>query len=236
MLHLHTYTKLTLMIAFMGWFAISGFSRMVQPPPPKDTSLIQLYGVVMTADSLKAIPSASIIILGKNRGTITNEQGVFSIVVNRGDRILISSVGYKDKSVLMPMSLKSNQYSIIQLMVNDTSYLPATVLQSLPTREQFERDFVNYTIPDDAYEIARQNIDEDKRNFLLRNLPEDGREAVSFQLQQQATRYYYAGQLPPIQLLNPAAWSEFVKSWKRGDFKKPSSTTSTDTNTDIDSN
>ncbi|WP_315821695.1 hypothetical protein [Paraflavitalea speifideaquila] len=47
-------------------------------------SVIQLYGVVMTADSLKAIPSVSITIKGERRGTQTNEQGVFSIVVQKG--------------------------------------------------------------------------------------------------------------------------------------------------------
>ena len=33
-------------------------------------SVVQLYGVVMTADSLKAIPLASIIVNKKGRGTI----------------------------------------------------------------------------------------------------------------------------------------------------------------------
>ena len=32
-----------------------------------------------------------------------------------------------------------NQQSVIQLMVNDTIYLPATIIKSRPTKEQFER-------------------------------------------------------------------------------------------------
>ena len=42
-------------------------------------SVVQLYGVIMTADSLKAIPFASIVVNNKGRGTITNNDGVFSI-------------------------------------------------------------------------------------------------------------------------------------------------------------
>ena len=34
---------------------------------------------------------------GQNRGTITNDQGVFSIVVLKGDAIEFSSIGYKPK-------------------------------------------------------------------------------------------------------------------------------------------
>lgn len=183
-------------------------------------SVIQLYGVVMTADSLKAIPSASVIVQGKGRGTITNNDGVFSIAVLKGDKIIFSSVGYKDKVIDIPANLKETEYSVIQLLINDTNYLPATILKPRPSREEFERDFVNTQIPDDAYEIARQNTDEAKRRVLIANMPADGREAVNMQLRQQAQKYYYAGQVPPMNILNPLAWNEFVKAWKRGDFKK----------------
>ena len=57
-------------------------------------SVVQLYGVVMTADSLQAIPSASVIVEDKLRGTFTNNQGVFSIVVLKGDRIRFSCIGF----------------------------------------------------------------------------------------------------------------------------------------------
>ncbi|MGG2383105.1 hypothetical protein, partial [Salmonella enterica] len=71
-----------------------------------------------------------------------------------------------------------------------------------------------------SYEIARQNLDEQKRRALLASMPADGREAVSYQLRQQANKYYYSGQLPPMNIFNPAAWADFIQAWKRGDFKK----------------
>ena len=104
-------------------------------------------------------------------------------------------------------------------MVNDTTYLPATILRPRPSREQFERDFANTRVPDDAYEIARQNTDEAARRILLATLPADGREAVNYQLKQQAAKSYYAGQTAPMNILNPFAWADFIKAWKRGDFK-----------------
>ncbi len=183
-------------------------------------SVVQLYGVIMTSDSLRAIPAASIIVVGKGRGTITNGDGVFSIAVLKGDKIVFSSIGFKERSISIPTYLNDNQFSVIQLMDNDTTYLPATVIKSRPTREQFERDFVNNRVADDYYEIARQNIDEQKRAALMASLPNDGREAVNFQFRQQAAKYYYAGQTPPIGLLNPAAWGSFIQAWKRGDFKR----------------
>ncbi len=183
-------------------------------------SVVQLYGVVMSADSLKALPAVSIVVQGQNRGTITNDEGVFSIVVLKGDKVEFTSVGYKPKLVDIPRNLEGNQHSIIQLMIEDTVYLPATIIRKLPSREEFERDFVNTQVPDDQQEIARQNVSESNRQALMSVYPRDGREASNYYFKQNARKYYSAGQLPPQNIFNPMAWSEFIKAWKRGDFKR----------------
>lgn len=173
----------------------------------------------MTADSLVGIPAVSVTIKGQNRGTLTNDQGVFSIVVLKGDEIEFSHVSYKPKLITIPKSLEGNQHSVIQLMVADTVYLPATIIKPRPTPEQFARDFVGTKVPDDDIEIARQNTSEAKRRVLLRTVPGDGREATSIQFRNVANRAVYQGQVPPMNIFNPAAWADFIQSWKRGDFK-----------------
>lgn len=215
--------KKYLRIFLVTWSLLYGSTLLAQVQPTNKDSIVQLFGVVMTADSLRAVPSASVIVVDRGRGTITNNDGVFSIVVYKGDKITFSSVGFKEKTIDIPINLKENQYSVIQLLVNDTAFLPATILRPRPTREQFERDFVNVNVPDDMYEVARQNTDEAKRRILISSLPADGREAVNYQLRQQSNKYYYAGQIPPMNILNPLAWADFIKSWKRGDFKKKKS-------------
>jgi len=211
--------KISVQIAIATLLLFLSNKSFAQAYPSKD-SVIQLYGVIMTADSLRGVPAASIIVVGKGRGTISNGYGVFSIAVLKGDKISFSSVGFKDKEITIPSNLPDNQYSVIQLLVSDTFYLPATILKSKPSREQFERDFASSRMDDDAYEIARQNTEEGKMRALMATLPADGKEAVNFQLRQQAVKYYYAGQVPPQNIFNPAAWGEFIKAWKRGDFKK----------------
>ncbi|MBA2249634.1 MAG: carboxypeptidase-like regulatory domain-containing protein [Chitinophagaceae bacterium] len=183
-------------------------------------SVVQLYGVVMTADSLKGIPAVSIVIKGTNRGTYSSEQGVFSIVVLKGDQIEFTSIGYKPKLVTIPKNLDGNDQSMIQLMVQDTVYLPATIIKKRPSREQFERDFVNTKVPDDNQEIARRNTNEASLAVLAKVLPKDGREVSNYYLKQNAQKYYYTGQIPPQNIFNPLAWAEFIKAWKRGDYKK----------------
>lgn len=182
-------------------------------------SVVQLYGIVMTADSLKGLESVSVVVKGQNRGTITNNKGVFSIVVLKGDEVVFTSIGYKPKTVSIPANLEGNQHSIIQLMVNDTVYLPATIIKARPSRAQFERDFLNAEMPDDYITIARKNNNEATRRILLANLPTDGRENSSTYLRQNANKAYYTGQIPPMNIFNPFAWAEFIKAWKRGDYK-----------------
>ena len=91
-------------------------------------SVVQLYGIVMTTDSLRGLESVKVVVKGQGRGTITNDRGVFSIVVLKGDQIEFTSVGFKPKTN-HPKTLEGNQQSVIQLMINDTVYLPATINQ-----------------------------------------------------------------------------------------------------------
>ena len=183
-------------------------------------SVVQLYGVVMTADSLVGIPAVSVMVKGQNRGTITNNQGVFSIVVLKGDIVEFTHVSYKPKIVSIPKNLEGNQYSVVQLMIADTVYLPATIIRPRPSAAQFARDFANTKVEDDDYEVARKNTSVAKRRALAEGLPRDGREASNIQLRNVAQKAYYAGQNPPQNIFNPAAWMEFIEAWKRGDFKK----------------
>ena len=182
-------------------------------------SVVQLYGIVMTADSLKGLESVSVVVKGQNRGTSSNSKGVFSIVVLKGDQVEFTSIGYKPKTIIIPANLEGNQHSVIQLMVTDTIYLAATIIKARPSRAQFERDFINTEVPDDYITIARKNTNEATRKMLVATLPTDGREASSHYLRQTANKAYYAGQVPPMNIFNPFAWAEFIKAWKRGDYK-----------------
>src|SRR5919112_1125049 len=210
--------KRILLISFL-LVTITPFIANAQFEKLKD-SVVQLYGVVMTADSLQGIPSVSVVVKGQNRGTVTNDQGVFSIVVLKGDQIEFSSIGYKPKSVSIPKNLDGNQQSIIQLLVQDTVYLPATIIKRRPSRAEFERDFINTKVPDDNQEIARKNTSAATRRALMSVYPADGSEATSYYFKQNANRASYAGQTPPQNIFNPLAWAEFIKAWKRGDYKK----------------
>ena len=51
-------------------------------------------------------------------------------------------------------------------------------------------------------------------------MPMDGSMNYRNYMDNQVSKLYYRGQAQPITVFNPFAWAEFIKAWKRGDFKR----------------
>lgn len=182
--------------------------------------IVQINGVTMTADSLRGVPGVVVVVKDKNRGVESSNAGVFSIVVYKGDTLQFSALGFRDKEYVVPENIEGHYLSMIQLMVQDTFYLPETIIRSLPTKEQFDYAFKHWKIPDDKYEIARKNTDELTLRALAYILPKDGRENQAAYQNMQARDAVYYGQVKPMNLFNPLAWADFYEAWKRGDFRR----------------
>jgi hypothetical protein len=183
-------------------------------------ALIQISGVIMTADSLRAVPAATILVKNRDRGVEAEDNGVFSIVCYKGDTLQFSSIGFRSKQYIVPKELPGQYYSIIQLMVQDTFYLPETIIKPLPSKEAFDYAFKYWHIPNDQYEIARKNTDAYLLRMLAYTMPIDGREAQSRQLRKMANDAVYYGQRPPMNIFSPISWGEFFEAWKRGDYRR----------------
>lgn len=205
--------------AFLSVIILVISTKQVQAQVGFD-NVIQINGVVMTADSLRAVPNATVQVKNKNRGIETNYNGVFAFVCYKGDTLQFSSIGFRSKEFIVSKDLPGNYYTLIQLMVQDTFYLPETIIKPLPSKEGFDYAFLNWHIPNDKYEIARRNTDAYMLRALAYTLPMDGREAQSRALKQQARDAVYYGQQKPMNIMNPLAWAEFFDAWKRGDFRR----------------
>jgi hypothetical protein len=185
-------------------------------------SVIQIDGVTMTADSLRAVADVIVEVKGKNRGTETAYTGVFSMVCEKGDTLKFSCIGFRSKEFVIAKDLKGDLFSMIQLMVQDTFYLPETIIRPLPSKERFNYAFQHWQVPNDQYELARRNTNAYMLRALAYTMPIDGRTAQSRLMAQQANQAVYYGQQQPMNILSPIAWGQFFEAWKRGDFRKQS--------------
>lgn len=182
--------------------------------------IIQITGVTMTADSLKAVPDVAISIRNRDRGTYSSLFGVFSLVCSKGDTLNFSAVGYRTKEYVIPPDINGKYFNLVQLMVMDTFYLPETIIRPLPYGDEFDYAFKYWDIPNDKYAIAQQNTNDRVMAYLRATVPKNGPENQSYYQTEQGKAGYYYGQQRPIGIFNPFKWGEFFNSWKRGDFKK----------------
>lgn len=205
-------------LAFFFLFLGFVFSKSAWAQPI-DQDLIQFSGVVITGDSLNPVPFTNIIIEQTGRGTVTDYYGYFSFVAQKGDSILFSSVGHRKTRFIIPDSLASNKYSLIQIMSVDTVQLRETIIYPWPTREQFKDAFLAMEIADTDYDRARRNLAQ--ADMIARSdaaMPSGG-ETFKYSMGEYQSKMYYAGQAPPVNILNPIAWAKFIEAWKDGDFK-----------------
>ncbi|MCF8295918.1 MAG: carboxypeptidase-like regulatory domain-containing protein [Saprospiraceae bacterium] len=216
--------KITIKILFLINFLL--ISTVIQAQK-KGKDLVQFSGVVVAADSLRPIPFTNIIDKTIRHGTTTDYYGFFSFVAQLGDTIHFTSIGFKKAVYIIPDTLKSNRYSLIQVLTQDTILLSETVILPWPTQEQFKQAFLNLKIPDDDLERAKKNLARAELKDKMNTIAMDGSMNYRNYVSKQIYNYSYMGMQKPSltgmmnnPLLNPFAWAQFIKSWKRGDFKR----------------
>lgn len=209
-------------LAFISFLVLlsGGHQLNAQSNRNSDTMLVQFSGLILTADSIMPVPYVNIFIPGTGRGTISDLNGFFSFVARKGDEVRFSALGYKTSTFVIPDTLAGYKYSMIKLLSADTFYLDEAVIQVLPSRQVFDYYFVKADIPDDDLERARKNLEREAMREQIEKMGMDGQENSKYYLQQQAQKFYWAGQIPPMNLFSPIAWAKFFEAWKRGDFKR----------------
>jgi len=198
------------------------FIGMTSLTAQEDKDIIQFSGMVLDGsnDELYPVPYTNILVKGKGRGTYSDLKGFFSIVVEAGDTIVFSAIGYKTVEYVIPTDLEDKRYSIVQLMTQDTINLPETVVFPWPSREHFKLEFLAMDVTPELQRRASENLAAETLAKMRNEVPTDGVENANFYLRQQSREFYHIGQQPPMNIFNPVAWKQFFDAWKDGDFKR----------------
>jgi len=197
----------------IGLFFILDISNAQKP------DIYQLSGFVKS-ELQEGLPFVHIIIKNKRRGTISDFQGFFSLVVEKNDTLIFSSIGYKKTSFYVGDTVSYHDYFITKILESDTITLNEMVIFPWNTYEQFKEAFLKLDAPKD-------DIDRAIKNFALieeqlKKYPADSDPSLNYKyfMQQTYNQLYYTGQLPPNNLLNPIAWAQFFSALRNGDFKR----------------
>jgi hypothetical protein len=183
----------------------------------QEKRLIQLNGRVIN-EMNEPLPFSNILIMNSYRGTITNNSGRYTLVVEPGDTVLFSAAGYKRKYLRMPVTVSTPFIQLDVVLEVDTLIIEAVEIYPWKSYEEFKEAFVNLKLPTDDMERARRNIALLRTQIIIDQDP-DGYANFKNIMEQQYRETYSQNMYPSWQILNPFAWAKFFEALKRGDFK-----------------
>lgn len=186
----------------------------------KPSKLIQLSGVVVSADSLERLPFAAVFDKTTRHGTVSDYYGYFSLVTRPGDTLIFQYLGYKASTYIVPDTLSQFGYALIQLMEPDTIMSKPVRVYPWPSKEEFARAFIEMDPYEDDLRRAQRQLSGENLAALASRVSNDASLTYSWQRQQQQSQLYSRGQFPVNNLLNPVAWAQFIESWKKGKLKR----------------
>lgn len=178
--------------------------------------IIQFTGVVLGSDSVTIIPGTHIYIPYSGRGTTTNPYGFFSIPVVEGDSLVFSAVGYKRAFFKVPNHDDESSLKVIITLKEDITFLEEVEVRPYPTEAMFKEALITMELPyQQEYANIYQWLNSEIMQEAYLSLPASPNENLRYFTQQQQQAYINRYSPPQNQLLNPFAWSQFIKSLKK---------------------
>ena len=209
--------RLAFVCAFTLWMGPAASCQTDSLP----AQVVQVSGLVVTGDSLSPLPYCTVFRSRDRRGTMTDARGFFSLPALTGDTLEFSSVGYVSQQAVIPEGGELARVNLVQPMGRDTVAMKDAFVYPWPSRERFRQDFLALGLPNQGLDPAWDSpIDPMDVYDRLSEVGRDGQSTSSEVLAAQAQQAGYAGQAPPVNLLNPVAWAQFLQALKSGDLRR----------------
>ncbi|WP_155208105.1 carboxypeptidase-like regulatory domain-containing protein [Xanthovirga aplysinae] len=177
--------------------------------------LIHVTGAVIDGESLELLPYTTITLKSPLRGTFTSETGFFSFYGQPSDTVYFSSVGYQDKSFIVPKNIKEKNYSVIIRMFKDTVFLEAVTIYPLPEIDEFKRSILELQLPpDEAEQLQKQTSELVQYRYSQDKFYYEQRQ---YFYNFNNIRIFYAtnftGYMAPNNWIDPDQWIKFFKNY-----------------------
>ena len=209
--------RLAFVCAFTLWMGLAASSQT----DSLSAQVVQVSGLVVTGDSLSPLPYCTVFRSRDRRGTMTDARGFFSLPALTGDTLEFSSVGYVSQQAVIPEGGELARVNLVQPMGRDTVTMNDAFVYPWPSRERFRQDFLALGLPNQGLDPAwDSHMDPMDVYDRLSEVGRDGQSTSSNVLAAQAQQAGYAGQAPPVNLLNPVAWAQFLQALKSGDLRR----------------
>lgn len=186
--------------------------------PTKSNKLVQFSGIITDTDSNSVVPYVTITNVSNNgQKYAANYQGYFSIIVNPGDTLTFSAVGFFNKTIILPNQITGHQYTQMIQIKPEVVYLKAVTIYPWATVEEFNRDFLTMKIADDDLAIAKKNLSRQSIRGMALTLPRNSSEISNSNYRYNFDRMMNVNMRQTNPLLNPFAWGKLMQQIFSGD-------------------
>jgi hypothetical protein len=180
---------------------------------------VQVSGIITDA-AFKPVGGVAVVSKKLKRGILSERTGIYSITSTPGDSIFFRALGFKRYYTIIPETYEARHCEVDIVLAADTIQIQAVNVMPWKNYSDFIKDVTKEHPVDPLLENMNDNIASIyvaiAKQSAVRSSPEAGyRYAMEQNFGAMATR----GQYPINNLLNPFAWSKFIKGIKNGLFK-----------------
>ena len=131
----------------------------------KNADIVGISGVLMSSDSLHAIPDAQIFSRDNYLGSFSDTNGRFYITVAPNDSIMLASLGYSTRIIPITDSILQMKQPIIFYMELDTILIHEIIIHAFWDYETFKQMLIHMKPAQSSYDISE---DLNKRPLLYK--------------------------------------------------------------------
>jgi hypothetical protein len=206
----------SLYISFFIFFPLFTATAQVQ----ERERFFQVSGII-TDEQKRALPNVGVISLKLRRGTLSERTGIYSITSMPGDTIFFKALGFKRKLVILPWDFEGRLFKLDISLGTDTIPIENVVVMPWKSYSEFIKDMTTPAPLSAEIENMNRNIASIAEAVAntkgVKISPEAG---YRYAMMQNFDQISVRNQYPVNNLLNPFAWSKFIKELKTGNLFK----------------
>jgi hypothetical protein len=182
-----------------------------------DRKYIQIDGIVYDEQG-NPLSNISIMSMALRKGATSRNSGIYSVISTPGDTVIFTAMGFKNTLLPIPSDFEGTRYLKDVFLEYDTISIHDVLVLPWGSYAEFKKAVVETDFHDYEVENMTENLVLLQKQIIESSglSPEAAYRHVARQYTNAA---YTRNQFPENNLLNPFAWSKFIKGLREGLLK-----------------
>lgn len=186
---------------------------------PETERFVQVSGIITDTD-YRPVQGVAVISKKLRRGSVSEASGIYSITSSPGDTVYFRALGFKRYHTIIPSDYDGRYVKVDIILEQDTISIGEVTIMPWRNYAEFILDMTREQKPDPLIENMNENLASIYVAISNQtNVAVSPEAAYNYVMAQNFNSMATRGQFPVNNLLNPFAWSRFLREAKNGLFK-----------------